>query len=396
MERDFLGLSSRTVPAIVKEEVTDVCKDSAPTRGSGMQWSFSNKVSALPQFLSFKAAQEDKVRKSVYDPSTSSGFMPVSTADAFDSNHKPYSGVVQKNLILDKQARAHFAMTAYPLQHFDAQAVHRPHEVKIFPVSNQANQTISVSMSTPVLQCHLASSGQNVIGSTINPRPLGGVPIIAPMSILPTASSIFGPADLRNASKPFGAPAQLTIFYAGSVNVYDDVSPERAQAIMLLAGNAPSITPKTTFATAQVQAPTPKPSTGDSFTGNQSHSTSHCSGHPSPISVTSLAGSQSGGGSSSTNELISVKPIGALASPTNQPEPPKSSLGSAAATLIPSAVPQARKASLARFLEKRKERVTNTSPYNVSKKSPECSVPGSDSVSFSVNSAGSSPLPAIN
>lgn len=31
----------------------------------------------------------------------------------------------------------------------------------------------------------------------------------------------------RNAPKTSGSSAQLTIFYAGSVNVYDDVSPEK-------------------------------------------------------------------------------------------------------------------------------------------------------------------------
>lgn len=35
----------------------------------------------------------------------------------------------------------------------------------------------------------------------------------------------------RNGSKSSGAPAQLTIFYAGSVNVYDDISPEKVSYI---------------------------------------------------------------------------------------------------------------------------------------------------------------------
>lgn len=67
----------------------------APTRGSGMQWSFSNKVSAIPQFLSFKTGVEEKSRKTVHEPIASLGFMPVSAADAFDSNQRQYSGVVQ-------------------------------------------------------------------------------------------------------------------------------------------------------------------------------------------------------------------------------------------------------------------------------------------------------------
>jgi len=65
-------------------------------RGSGMQWSFSNKVSAIPQFLSFKSSLEDKPRKAVHDPvASSSGLVSISTTDAFDSNQKTYSGLVQ-------------------------------------------------------------------------------------------------------------------------------------------------------------------------------------------------------------------------------------------------------------------------------------------------------------
>jgi hypothetical protein len=60
-----------------------------------MQWSFSNKLSAVPQFLSFRDAQEDRSRKIVHDPVASSGFMNISAADVFESSQKPYSGVIQ-------------------------------------------------------------------------------------------------------------------------------------------------------------------------------------------------------------------------------------------------------------------------------------------------------------
>ena len=36
----------------------------------------------------------------------------------------------------------------------------------------------------------------------------------------------------RNVSKPPGSMAQLTIFYAGSVCVYNDISPEKVSVLL--------------------------------------------------------------------------------------------------------------------------------------------------------------------
>lgn len=36
-------------------------------RESGMQWSFSNKISGPTQYLSFRALEEDRQRKNVHD-----------------------------------------------------------------------------------------------------------------------------------------------------------------------------------------------------------------------------------------------------------------------------------------------------------------------------------------
>ncbi|KAJ9141562.1 hypothetical protein P3X46_032085 [Hevea brasiliensis] len=373
MERDFLGLGSKNVPVTLKKELTDGYKDSVPMRGSAMQWSFSNKVSAIPQFLSFQSGVEEKPRKTIHDHISSSGFTPISTA-----NQKPCSSMIQKNMTLDKQGANHYAMTTYTVKHFDAYPVHCPQQIRIFPVSDVQNQRITASMSSPVLQSHFSSTGHNVGGHSMNSQFLAGVPIISPVSVHSTPSSIVGTADLRNGSKSSGAPAQLTIFYAGSVFIYDDISPEKAQAIMLLAGNGSSVTQNKTVSPAQVQAPIRRPSAGDDLVGNKIHSASPCSGLPSPISISS----------SSNNELATVKSMRDLASRNNQTEPPKavSSVGTGSATLIPAvAVPQARKASLARFLEKRKERMMNTSPYNVSKKSPDSSSAEYDGVSLAIN-----------
>ncbi|KAI7986520.1 Protein TIFY 6B [Camellia lanceoleosa] len=377
MERCFLGLGSKNKSVAVKEGMTAARKDSAASGTSAMQWSFSNKVSASPQYLSFKANQDDGgPRKMGFDSLSSTRFMTISSAEAFESNHKLYSSIVQKNLNPDKQAGTHYTVTNYPPKQFDA--LSRPHEARMLPMANQTNQKISI------------------ISSAINPQPLRAVPVISSVSVVPMSTSVVGTTDLRNSSKPSGGPAQLTIFYAGSVCVYDNVSPEKAQAIMLLAGNGHSSTPNKAVATTQVEVPVPRPSGVDNFIGNQSRTTSPCLGLPSPISVTTCATPQSVGGSSSSTAITAVRAIGTLASTSNKSEPSKgvSSRAPVSAPLVPSAVPQARKASLARFLEKRKERAMNASPY-VSKQSPNCSNPGLGSLSFSMNTGGSFPLQAI-
>ncbi|PRQ15871.1 putative transcription factor TIFY family [Rosa chinensis] len=377
MERDFLGLSSKKTCVTVKDEANDEPKNSVVTRSSnsGMQWSFSNKVSALPQFLSFTAPQEEMSRKGVHDTSS---FTTISTADVFESSRKSSSGVIQKSFIHDKQAGNHYAMTVYPMQH------------------PGANPIIPISLSTPVLQNNLFGQ-KNMVGSTIKPQPLAGVPILTPVSALPSKSSVVGTTDLRNASNSSGVPAQLTIFYAGTVNVYHDISPEKAQAIMLLAGNGSSPAHSKLPSTAQVQTPFPSPSTGDGFFRNQSHIASSISGLASPLSVTSHASSCPRGAFSSSNALTVSKPVATSVSSINHSEPLKVAAQSVMTNLIPAVpVPQARKASLARFFEKRKERMTSTLPYNLSKKSPDCSTPGSEGVTFSFNSSGSCPPQAIN
>lgn len=57
-----------------------------------MQLSFTNKVSTVPQFLSFDGARDDKPRKATHDTLLSSGFMTIPTTD---SNKKPHPGLTQ-------------------------------------------------------------------------------------------------------------------------------------------------------------------------------------------------------------------------------------------------------------------------------------------------------------
>ncbi|XVE91973.1 hypothetical protein REPUB_Repub01dG0057000 [Reevesia pubescens] len=306
MERDFLGLHSKESLVVVKEEVnTDGYKEIGFSKSSGMQWPFSNKVSAVPQLMTFNFAQGDKTKKIGSDSLVSPGFMPISTTDAAEV------------------------------------------------------QAISVSMSNSFMKNHFATTGQNLPVNTMKPQLLGGIPVTAPHSIRPTLGSVGGSIEPWQSAKASGPPPKLTIFYAGTVNVYDDITPEKAQAIMFLAGNGSPMASNVAHPKVQVQTPIPKPVQVDSVPTNQLINTQLSSGIPSPLSVSSHTGAQSRSGSTSTNELIVYKTTGTSTTPIGKVEPPKSvnSMGSVATTgMIPS-VPQARKASLARFLEKRKERL---------------------------------------
>ncbi|KAF9587038.1 hypothetical protein IFM89_039724 [Coptis chinensis] len=359
----------------------DAGKDTAFMRGSGMQWPFSNKVSALPQFMPYKAVQEERSKKIVFDPLTSSAFMPISTVDAFDANHKTFTGLVQKNFNIDRQGGTHYTTTAYPVQDVDTHLTN-PSDTGTFYVNN------------PFFKTHVATGRHNF--APMKQQALGGTPVTTHVPYILNSGPVAAVVDQRNVSKPTGASPQLTIFYGGSVNVFDNVSPEKAQAMMYMAGNGSAMNPNLTDQRTQVQASIARPVGGDGCRGNQSLPASPCSGLSSPMSVTSHINNQSQSGSTGNDELMTVKPMGTLAAPVSQPEPSKTatSLGSSAATMMPAAVPQARKASLARFLEKRKERAMNTMPYNMDKKSPDCSTtPGSTGLSLSGNTA-QTPVPA--
>lgn len=330
-----MGLNSKESVIVIKEEATDGCKDS-------------------PVFFKSPQAQ-----------------WPVT--NAFNPSNKFQLGENQRNFNQNREGRAYFSMTNYPVQQ-NAHPVHLPsHDLK---AAGGVNQGISLSMNSSFFKTQFA--GQNFTAASTKPRYLGGVPVTAPHS-----NPSFASQAVSNDQR---APAQMTIFYGGTVNVFDDISPEKAQAIMFLAGNAPSAAYNVAQPRHHLVAPSPKPVAEDIGFRGQLVNTPPCSALSSPISVSSHPTRQSVGGS--TNNDGPTKVDGGSSTPVNGTPKVVTSAGHVAATtMMQSAVPQARKASLARFLEKRKERTMSSAPYNtLSKNTTESPTPGSNAICTSESS----------
>ncbi|CAN0902233.1 Protein TIFY 6B [Linum grandiflorum] len=334
------------------------------------QWSFSNKVSAVPQFLSFQTApDQEKPRRSILDPvASSSSFLSISNADALDSaNRRGSSAIMQKNWNFENKAesshRAHPVIDAFP--------VGCSKDIRTFPVSNwQQHQPFT---STPIVQSHFASNVQSgYYGNSISIQQLRGVPVAARVPVVPATSSIIGTTELRNSPKLSGSPAQLTIFYAGSVCVYDDVSPEQAQAIMSMAKSGSTAPQTSPFMPTSLHTPPAihnHLATDDHITRNRQSQTPPSSSTASPVSVSSSTSNEAG----IARSLVASASIHTSSIPSSSSRPASAAPVPVTVGLPQVRIPQARKASLARFLEKRKERVTSSSSpyYNISKKSAE-------------------------
>ncbi|EFH63584.1 hypothetical protein ARALYDRAFT_476200 [Arabidopsis lyrata subsp. lyrata] len=193
-------------------------------------------------------------------------------------------------------------------------------EAKAFP---GAYQWGSVSAATVFRRGQFSGAFQNA-----SPLLLGGsVPLPTHPSLVPRVASS-------------GSSPQLTIFYGGTVSVFNDISPDKAQDIMLCAGNG--LKGETGESSLKKQQPILEV---ERVYGKQIHNTSAAASSSSAIHTDTYSRCRDNP-IATTNAMSMIESFNAV--PGN---------------MIPSVFPQARKASLARFLEKRKERLMSAMPY---------------------------------
>ncbi|PNY03829.1 hypothetical protein L195_g000239 [Trifolium pratense] len=141
-------------------------------------------------------------------------------------------------------------------------------------------------------------------GANVKQPLLGGLPVTKPHSVLPIVDNVAGLTE--PCVKPSASVSQLTIFYAGTVNIFNDIASEKAQTIMLLAGNG--ISSASNMLQHEFQAPSSKFASGDNGVPmSPPVNIPPLSGISSPLSVSSHTSPQSGSGSSSSDEFLTAK-----------------------------------------------------------------------------------------
>ncbi|KAM3262577.1 hypothetical protein ACQJBY_052983 [Aegilops geniculata] len=191
----------------------------------------------------------------------------------------------------------------------------------------------------------------------------------------------------------------MTMFYNGAVNVFD-VPVDKAQEIMVLASRASVSTPPRptetkksgSHAPANTRFAMPEPRKAFATHGSVISSPIPAVPQAPALSRSTPSGYQNYTPAPTTSSVApsSVVPPVSRAS-SAQPMQQASSVA-VAEPIRPIAVRQSRKASLARFLEKRKERVSSATPYQLSKSPLENSGSlGSASTPSRLSSADNAP-----
>ncbi|EAZ07062.1 hypothetical protein OsI_29310 [Oryza sativa Indica Group] len=377
MERDFLGAIGRKEEAAGKPEEHSDYRGGGGGASAAMQWQFpATKVGAASSaFMSFRssaaaAREEDPKEAAVFDRFSLSGFRPPprpSPGDAFDGA----AAMKQRQFGFNgRQQYAAAAQHGHREQGVDSYGVAAPHH---FPSpSPSPRHPVPFGHANPMLRVH---SLPNVAGGS----PYRNQSFSVGNSVAGSTVGVYGgPRDLQNPKV-----TQMTIFYDGLVNVFDNIPVEKAQELMLLASRAsipspPSAARKSDSpisAAAKLTVPEALPAR-QIVVQKPEASVPLVSGVSNPITIVSQAVTLPKSSSSSNDSAgpksgglpLAVTPL-SQASPS-QPIPVATTNASA---IMPRAVPQARKASLARFLEKRKERVSSVAPYPSSKSPLESS-----------------------
>ncbi|KAL5232346.1 hypothetical protein ABZP36_031122 [Zizania latifolia] len=389
MERDFLGgMGRREKQGEAKGEAVKPEPDYL--KGAWAQWQFPAKAGVTPVFMSFRSAvREEDSKEAGFDRFSLSGFRSplsphVAAGDAFDGTamKQQATPVVahQRQFGFDgpvswqQYATAAHGHHEQGLDSYDVAAAHHLQGgSRMVHPSASPHHPVSFKHANPMLQ---VQSLPNIVGGS----PLKNQFFTASNSVAGSTVGVYGgPRDLQNLKL-----AQMTIFYDGLVNVFDNVPVEKAQELMLLANMASIPSPPCAArkldspisTTAKITVPEVLPAR-QIVMQNPDTSVPRVSGVSTPVAVVSQAVVLPKSSSSSNSDSARPKSAGLpLAVPPLSQAPPSQPmpLATTIATVItPRAVPQARKASLARFLEKRKERVSSVVPYPSSKSPLESS-----------------------